>query len=1427
MAAAGIATLVLSCGEGAVEPAPPPTLVATTVAVSPASATLTALGETARFTAEVRDQNGQVMAGAAVAWTSSDASVAAVDASGEVTSAANGSVTITATAGSVSGTAAVTVAQKVNAVAVSPPADTLVALGDTVRLIAEATDANGHGVSGAEYSWSSSDTLVARVDDSGLVESVAEGEAAVTATASEVTGESELTVVSPLPTTVAVSPDTVRFTALKQTVQLTAEVREQAGRVMVEAFVSWSSEDTLVAVVDSVGLVTAVGGGTTTVTATVGEVSAAIVVTVMQASGSVVVSPAEGVIALGDTLRLAAEAFDENGHRVEGAAFSWSSSDAGVARVDESGLVEAVAEGTARITATAGDASGVVEVTVENPDRAALVSLYNATDGPNWVNNDNWLTDAPLGEWYGVQTDEPGRVVELRLGCELWDDEKNECPAPGLKGGIPAELGKLSELEYLDFGYNHHLTGPIPPELGNLEKLWYLDLGYNRLTGPIPLELSRLTNLSRLYLRRNRLSGPVPAWLGGLSRLWYLDLDVNQLTGPIPAELGDLAELRTLNLCCNGLVDPLPPELANLKKLTGLFLQGNPFRGPIPPWLGELSSLEVLDMFFSDLTGPIPPELGKLSSLRYLFLAENDLSGPVPPEIGGLTSLRTLSLYANLDLFGPLPQAITALDSLRTLSIDYTSLCAPRTQSFRNWLSGLDTFSGEECGLAISSHREVLKAVYESTNGDGWRVATNWLTDVPLDKWYGISADSADMVTAIVLPDNGLAGTLPVEASGLATLKELLLNGNAALGGELPIEITHLTELAAVRLDGTALCAPPHVQFRTWLGSLDDASVPECEDDHGNDASAATAISLGQRVEGELESWKDEDWFRVDVGGRGTISVTAEGDIAVYGELYHDNGSLVGYDGSPGNFRISQNLTPGTYYVRVVGSMAETRGSYALATSFEPRPPGVAAYLTQAVQSHDFGVPLVAGENALLRVFVMADIGIAASMPPVRARFYRGNQEVHSVMIDGSSVPVPHTMAERDLEATANAVVPGSVMTPGTEMVIEVDPDGTLDQSLGIAGRIPEEGRMTLDIRSMPDLDVTAVPFLWTEDPDSSGFKVAAELTADHELFYETRDWLPVAGMDVSVREAVLVDYDPKEYMDRVLDDIALLHVTDGASGYYMGVPPWIESGLLGIALIGSKVSVSRLDGHTIAHEFGHNLSLRHTPCGNPAGVDGQYPHVGGKIGAWGYDFLNGALVDPDVYTDLLTYCESNDWISDYSFTKAAEYRTETQATMASQGTGRVLVVRGGVAGGQLRLEPAFVLDAPPSLPDDSGPYRLVGSDAQGEELFAMGFAMAEIADAETEGDGAFTFAIPVRDAWAETLAEITVVGREGYVSLTRDDPDAASTALVLDAATGRIRAILRESPDPVAVQADARGAGPGIEVLFSRGLPDVAAWRR
>ena len=101
-------------------------------------------------------------------------------------------------------------------------------------------------------------------------------------------------------------------------------------------------------------------------------------------------------------------------------------------------------------------------------------------------------------------------------------------------------------------------------------------------------------------------------------------------------------------------------------------------------------------------------------------------------------------------------------------------------------------------------------------------------------------------------------------------------------------------------------------------------------------------------------------------------------------------------------------------------------------------------YLTQAVQSREYPVPLVAGDKALLRVFVTAAHATMAGIPPVRARFYLNGTERHVAEIPANAAPIPTEVVEGSLSGSANAEIPGEIVRPGLEMVIEIDPDGSL-----------------------------------------------------------------------------------------------------------------------------------------------------------------------------------------------------------------------------------------------------------------------------------------------------------------------------------------------------------------------------------------------
>ncbi len=418
-------------------------------------------------------------------------------------------------------------------------------------------------------------------------------------------------------------------------------------------------------------------------------------------------------------------------------------------------------------------------------DYRSLEALYKATNGDSWTNNDNWdFTAVPgedeLGSWYGI-TQFSGRVTELIL------IENN------LTGIIPAEIGDLQQLSYLDLDGNS-LTGSIPVEIGSLQQLSTLILGGNSLIGSIPAEVGNLQQLHYLNLSNNSLIGPIPVEIGNIQQLQFLYLRQNSLTGAIPAEIGDLQQLEELVLSDNSLIGSIPSEIGKLRRLERLTMEGNMLTGLIPPEIGNLQHMEIIELDGNMLTGPIPPEIGNLIQLRSISLRENSLTGPIPPEIGNTRQLQNLILARN-SLTGVIPMEIGNLQQLRVLWLSENALTGsiPTEIGSLHQLQDLNLFQNALTG------------------------------SIPAE------IGSLHQLQHLNLFQNALTGSVPPEIGDLQQLQRLDLHNNA-FTGELPPSLMQLDQLEMLAFHGSEqhLCAPEDATFQTWLDNIQEVIGPNC-----------------------------------------------------------------------------------------------------------------------------------------------------------------------------------------------------------------------------------------------------------------------------------------------------------------------------------------------------------------------------------------------------------------------------------------------------------------------------------------------------------------------------------------------------------------------------------------------------------------------
>jgi plastocyanin/uncharacterized protein YjdB len=239
------------------------------------------------------------------------------------------------------------------------------ALARTVQFSAEARGASGSPLAGKTIAWSTSNSGVATITPSGLVTAAGSGTAQITASAEGVSSAPVTVTVNQVTAGVAVTPPAAPFGAKGSTRQLAAAALDSTSHPISGKTANWTVTDAAVATVSPTGLLTSVANGTTKAIGTIDGLADTADVTVAIIVKDVLVGP--GTFSFGTagrTQQFTATPRDSNTNTVSGATVVWSSTNAAAASVSPTGLVTAVANGTAQIQATSGTATGSASVTV-------------------------------------------------------------------------------------------------------------------------------------------------------------------------------------------------------------------------------------------------------------------------------------------------------------------------------------------------------------------------------------------------------------------------------------------------------------------------------------------------------------------------------------------------------------------------------------------------------------------------------------------------------------------------------------------------------------------------------------------------------------------------------------------------------------------------------------------------------------------------------------------------------------------------------------------------------------------------------------------------------------------------------------------------------------------------------------------------------
>jgi hypothetical protein len=529
----------------------------------------------------------------------------------------------------------------------------------------------------------------------------------------------------------------------------------------------------------------------------------------------------------------------------------------------------------------------------------------------------------------------------------------------------------------------------------------------------------------------------------------------------------------------------------------------------------------------------------------------------------------------------------------------------------------------------------------------------------------------------------------------------------------------------------------------------------------------------------------------------------------------------------------SQTWTPQLSVTSVTVAAADTASvlvSYpgGPATSLDLRVSG--AQLIQSTQRADGSVPMVAGRDALLRVFVTANSPNQAQ-PSVRVRLFAGGTQVDSLTIPAPKAGVPTSVDTASLGSSWNVLIPAARVVGGMAVQALVDPDDGVAETDEADNLWPGANPQGVTVRSVPAFSLRFVPVKQSVN-NLTGQVSNANKAA---LAEDTRRMHPLGVTNVDVRSTyvtgapVLMANDSNGAWGRILGEVYALRNADGFQGDYVGiVPATYGGGIAGLGYVGGPAAVawdkSASAPGVIAHELGHNFGRSHAPCGNPGGPDPQYPYANASIGTWGLDLPALQLKAPGTYKDLMSYCNP-DWISDYNYLAVLSFRGTAPAVepAAGQQSAEGLMVWGRIRNGSVILEPSFAVHAPVQLPPRPGPHRVEGFDVSGRRVFGVSFEGTVVADLPGGEERHFAFVVPLAASERAALATVQLVGDGVTVRQSRAGLRASPAATGPAAIRRGDELEIRWDPSyPLAVIRDARS---GAILSFARnGLGRVPA---